>query len=373
MSEFNPGRIDAAIRCRGWTKKDLACRAGVSQTTIGRLTKGTLEFNEDAARLIAFATGLPIAFFILRDNPVEESELTFRRQSRMPRRKVAQIVQEYNLLADAADRLADMNGITGRGEWLDLLAPGGQPDMDDVERIAMETRAHWGLPDSGPIRNVTRMMERDGIVVAPLATHVEGAVGDGVTSPGPDRPRPVVGCLEDGRPGDRIRFTLAHELGHLVLHRRRRPTDPKLAELEANSYAGALLLPRRDATSMLSHHPRLSDYVAVKAGWGLSIAASISTSLRMGIIDDERRRSLMIQMANRQWNRREPVEVPRERPTLLKQMTGQALGECSDPTAPTVSKTAVENYLGLPFDLVNHWCDFGLSMRPDEMEIDGTL
>lgn len=72
--------------------------------------------------------------------------------------------------------------------------------------------------------------------------HIElpEAAMDGVTMHAPD----TLPCifLNRSQPADRLRFSLAHELGHLIMHR-----VPTLQmEEEANAFAAAFLAPAKD-------------------------------------------------------------------------------------------------------------------------------
>lgn len=148
-----------------------------------------------------------------------------------------------------------------------------------------------------------RSVERRGVVVAPLTVDAGDAVSDGVTYPG----MALIGYFPEGKPGDRLRFTIAHELGHLVLHRHRRPIDAALMEREANEFAGEFLFPETDARAVLAPDMTLEDYRYVKSGWGISIAASVLRAFDLGVIDHDKYTSLYVRMSQRRWTKREPV------------------------------------------------------------------
>jgi Zn-dependent peptidase ImmA (M78 family) len=101
-------------------------------------------------------------------------------------------------------------------------------------------------------------------------------------------------------PGDRFRLTLSHEVAHLVLHARK----TELAEREANRFAGALLFPADDFDLAMTARPLLSDFIALKSAWGISVAALVYRAHELGYVDDSRYRALQIQMAK--WRKNEP-------------------------------------------------------------------
>lgn len=365
MSEFNPGRIMMAVDLRGWTKKDLAIRCGSAPSQITRLCQGLIPFTDQWADRIAYETGLPVTFFILNDEETPAETLTFRRLAKMPKWKIGQIASEFGLLAGSVNRLKSMTSLRNDTVWLDALAPRSAPVPEDIERIASDVRTMWGLSAGQPIGDLTRNIEREGIFVVPLASPVDDKIGDGVTRPTLPAAKNIIGYFPEGKPGDRQRFTIAHELGHIILHRYRKPDDRKLAEQEAHDFAGALLLPGETAKHILSPRMTLDDYPYVKASWGMSVSSLINRAFRLGVIDSNRRKSLMIQLSTRHWNRHEPIEVADERPTLFTQLVGSGFGDLNDFIHPSVSKDSLQGFLGLPYDLVNHWCSDNLRIKED--------
>lgn len=369
MNEFNPGRILTAIECRGWTRRELAVRYATDPSNISGIINGRLPFTEQVAERMTLATGFPLSFFMLDDSIIDVNQLTFRRKARVSRTLINQMVAEFSLLAGSVKRLASMTSTAPKCGWLDGLSPKTAPSIESIETLAAEVRTFWGIPPTGPIRNMVKNVEHSGIMAVPLTSPVKDPSGDGITFPSYDGIQQIIGYFPMDKTGDRLRFTMAHELGHLVLHRNRIPSDNATAEHEANTFAGALLIPASDAKSAITPTMSLNDYAYIKAGWGVSIAALITRAARLGIIDRQRERSLRIQLSNRGWNRKEPVEVPIEHPLLLKQLVGATFGPMEDYLHPTVSVRSVEGFLGLPFDMVNHWCDDGLTPIQDDFQL----
>lgn len=127
------------------------------------------------------------------------------------------------------------------------------------------------------------------------------------------RRHPVIG-VSPAVPGDRFRFTLAHEIGHLTIHVRKTTNT----EHEANRFASALLVPLAEFEAAMPERPSLKDFTTMKQHWGSSVAALVYRAHETGVIDDQRFRALQIQMSK--WRRNEPGEFPSSKGNLLPQL-----------------------------------------------------
>lgn len=367
MNEFSPARIDLARQYRGWTKKELAERCGMTPTYIGRLIAGSAaQLTESSIEKIAYATDLPFSFFMLPAPGMDLGRLAFRRKKKITRNLDNRICAEFEMLADTISRVRLMSEVPDEtASWLDEIAPTSAPQSQGVRRVAANARTILGLPSTGAVSNVIRSAERKGIIVAPLAVEVSDAVSDGVTYPG----KALIGYFPENKSGDRLRFTIAHELGHLILHRNRRPKDVSLMEREANEFASEFLLPEADARAILSSSMTLEDYRYVKAGWGISIAATVRCAFDLGVIDKDKYKSLYVRMVQRHWTKHEPVEVRAEHPLLLAQMLGRAFGGLEGAGHSVVPRAGLEGFLGVPFELANDWCDNGLTEKAENWKL----
>jgi Zn-dependent peptidase ImmA (M78 family)/DNA-binding XRE family transcriptional regulator len=134
---------------------------------------------------------------------------------------------------------------------------------------------------------------------------------------------PVIALLRDA-PGDRIRFSAAHELGHLVLHG---PYQTgREIEDEADAFAAELLTPQRAITRAMPRNPTLSSLAMLKTEWGVSIKSLVRRARELGTIDTDRATSLYRQISARGWNKSEVGYVPDEKPRALRKLAEIAYG-----------------------------------------------
>ena len=156
------------------------------------------------------------------------------------------------------------------------------------------------------------LAERAGIVVG--FSNFGGASVSGVTFRVSGRP-PLV-LLNKTHPADRMRFTLAHEIGHLVMHRF--PTESM--EDEANKFASALLLPAAEMKQAFrGRRISLELLAALKPEWKVAMQALLMRASFLDCISANQSRYLWQQISARGWRLREPAELdfPIETPTVL--------------------------------------------------------
>lgn len=366
MTEYNAERIVQARHLEGMTQKELSERSRISQSKLSKLQNGFAVFGEEEARSIAVALGFPVSFFICDDPMLPMTALTYRKTSKSSMSELAAVSVEYSSLCATVSRLARILGMTERKPtWIHELAPHRQElSNSEIDAIAGQARTCMGLATDGPIGNLTRSMERQGIVVAPMrSTGSKDDENFKLTNEGISYPKhvgmPCIGYSAGGSiSGDRQRFTKAHELGHLILHRYRRPETPRQMEQEAHLFAGALLLPSDDMSRRIGRNATLSDFLKVKSGWGISVAAAISRAHASGTISTDRYRSLQIQLSNRGWRKHEPVNVGKEHPLLLKQMIQAVFGVNSNATGERAIKSIeAADKLAIPFRYLDCWAD----------------
>jgi len=320
-------RIRAVRLLVGSSQADLAASLGITQAQISQIESGRRTATASFLDRVANATGYPRAYFEAVPADLPPTTLRFRREATAPSSEVGRVEQLVAETYRVAWQLVRDSGLYVPPSL--PLATGEEIAAEDIESLAMQARESLGLDVAGPVRHVTRSLERGGIVVVSLAfaeTDDESkTVGHFGASCWPGAPDPAVIGYFEGGAGDRQRFALAHELGHLVLHTRRRfVSDP---EDEANRFAGAFLVPRDRAEEFVTADVTLRDFAQLKATWGVSIQALIMRCSQLGLIDPARKTSLSKQLSARGWRKNEPVKVHLEAPALLLKLIEDRFGE----------------------------------------------
>jgi Zn-dependent peptidase ImmA (M78 family) len=309
----NGAMLRIARHRKGFQQTDAASRLGVDQSLLSRIENGFVEAREEVLLRAETAYELPRSFFLLTD-PVYGAPVSvhpmWRRKADVSVRDMDAIVAELNIRIMHLRRLLEGAEYTHANDLprLDI------EDYGDAEQIAALVRAHWKMP-RGPIKDLTLLVERAGILVAhsPLA----GASVSGVTFATPGLPALIV--LNSEQPADRLRFTLAHELGHLVMHRFPSPT----MEEEANAFASALLMPGSDIRgAFLGRRVDLALLAALKPEWKVAMQALLMRASSLGLVTKNQAQYLWKQINARRLRLREPPELDfePENPTVIGTM-----------------------------------------------------
>ncbi|MDR6434991.1 Zn-dependent peptidase ImmA (M78 family)/DNA-binding XRE family transcriptional regulator [Paenarthrobacter nicotinovorans] len=323
LQEQRGKRLVTLRRLVGLSQTELASATGISQPQISLMERGDRSVSDSAAAQIAAATKMPLSFFD-QMQPSFSGALSFRKLAGASAISRDSSIARFEELERVAAELCS------RTKYRLASLPQAEDDIDgdDIEILAAQTRAALKLEPQDPILNLTRSMERRGIIVAAVGSVDEGLLDghDGASRASERIERPIIAYVS-GKPGDRQRFTEAHELGHIVLHGLRPDVGEKIREREAHRFAGALLIPQEAMQESVSEALALNGYLTLKATWGVSIQAIVARAHALGLISDSRRKSLMVQISYKGWRKAEPVDVRPERPLLLRQMLVKEFGE----------------------------------------------
>jgi Zn-dependent peptidase ImmA (M78 family)/transcriptional regulator with XRE-family HTH domain len=296
----NGDMLRLARQRRGFQQTDAARALGIDQSMLSRFENGLVDVREDLISKAAKVYDLPEAFFQQRD-PVYGAPVSvhpmWRRKADVSTRALDSVIAELNLRVMHLRRLC---------EGAEIANTNNLPRMDieeygDPERVAATVRAHWRVPP-GPLKNLTSLVEKAGVLVC--LSRLSGTSISGVTFAPPGMP-PLV-ALNSEQPADRLRFTLAHELAHLVMHRFPTPD----MEQEANAFAVALLMPATDIRPyFLGRRIELSILAALKPEWKVSMAALLMRAHALKFISENQYRYLWKQISARGYRLREPPEL----------------------------------------------------------------
>jgi len=290
------------------TQSELAAEIpDLTQSRLSRIESDLAPVDARSAAIFSAVFGMSEEFF--RRRPTSGlSSLTPQLRSRGKLTKIAKngALELANLVLEEYVRLHD--GVKPppiRIEPLYGMAP------DDA---AKTVRGLLGFTPAEPLPYLLLAVERAGVRVLGLPLTLDALDAFCVWHDG----HPTVAILANA-PGDRLRFSVAHEIGHLVLHDGRR-SDSRHLEGEADRFAAELLTPKQVLADLMPRNITLRSLTMVKTQWGVSVKSLVRTARELNLIDQQRAVSLYRQMSARKWNRSEPGYVPREKPRALRKL-----------------------------------------------------
>lgn len=309
-TSFQGSRLRLARLFSGLTLADLGEQVSTTRQYIQRLEVST-DQSPSSELLAALAEVLRVDeefFFIPLIDEVKEDQGHFRKLQTTPqnvRHRVLSYGTMFNMIVCYLDTVLSLPEVN--------IPTIPVHTVEDIEKAAEACRERWGLYLDAPITNITRTLERAGVVV----TTFEG-VSEKVDAFSLVRGRPVIVRNMDKDSTSRARFDLAHECGHLVMHEGVETGDPG-TETEAHRFASAFLLPRG---AFIREFPRTSqiDWKALfrlKERWGVSVQAIVRRAYDLGMITAVQYRNANVYMSRNGWKRGEPCEPLPELPEII--------------------------------------------------------
>jgi len=310
MNAFHGSHLRLARESQGWPQTRLAEVSGVAQGSISKYEKGLQRPGDGQITALADALGFTESFFA--ENEMRPAGVMYRSRSLRSARLEAQVRARINLVRLIVTRW--LNEVE-----IDVDTPtrffDADTTFDSPPAAASQLRSAWWIPP-GPIDRLCDYVEAAGGVVVRLDMATDDVTAAYLHPLGDTRRWFFVNTRVAA--GDRVRFSLAHELGHAVLHEGPLLPDSRQAERESDTFAGELLVP---AAELLRELPRgrlrLPHLIELKRHWNVSIASLAMCAHRSGAISKAELTSLYMELGALGYRRSEPVEVEVERPQLL--------------------------------------------------------
>lgn len=307
---FHGERLGLARRWRGLTKRELAASVGVTPAAISQYEAGQSRPRAETLGRLALAVQLPPAFFGRRPSAsrLVEEEWHFRSLRATRKRDRDRVLAKTAVLAnliEIIDRYVELPQVDLPEHVVDHLT------SETIEFATARVRTTWDLGE-GPIDTMIGLLEGRGCVVSSL----DAGTDDLDAFSGWVGKRPFVVLATNKDDAERSRFDAAHELGHLLLHHDVN-AGSRTAELQANVFASAFLMPRNAIAAELPPRLDFSAYFDLKLRWRVSVAALIYRARQVGRLTEPSFRRAMTELSANGWRRQEPLAGECERPTVV--------------------------------------------------------
>lgn len=334
-------RVKLARRAAGFTLRDLADRVGVSAMAISKYETGKLVPSSKVLLALSKALNVKTEYFLRTQRPALQ-ELRFRKHPGLKdnvRKQIeARALEQVERFQEIAERFP--NQPFDKFE-IPIKLPKQISDYAELEKVAEDLRNAWNLGRE-PIPDLTDVLERNGIRVFQCAIGEASDSFSGLAARVDGIPVVVI-AME--HPGDRQRFTLAHELGHLILDGVKLSGNLNI-EKASDRFAGCFLVPAAAGINRLGENraslePR--ELWLLKQEYGLSMCGWLHRARDLGVISYNSYRDMWQLFAAQGWNLKEPFEeLRKEKPKLLEQLVFHALAE------DLVSESKAAELLSLP-------------------------
>ncbi|VIB39306.1 transcriptional regulator [Clostridioides difficile] len=315
-----PAKLKEARVSRNLSLAQLSKLVGVSSQTISLYEKGEISPSPGVLIKLIEELDFPIKFFCTEEEcNLEEEVIFFRSNKNIPKKikeackiRTSWIDRTYKLISSYFDLpkvdIPDFGDIT-----FDNI------DEIKIEEITTELRLYWGLGES-PISNLVGLLQQKGFIITRLEI---GTKKIDAFSKWMDK-IPYIFLGNDKNSAARSRFDLAHELGHIILHKNidkeEFESNINLIEQQADRFAAAFLLPL-EAFNREVISSSIDSFILLKKKWKVSISAMIKRCQTANILTDNQIRYLNSQMIKYGYYKREPLDdiMISEKPYLFKQ------------------------------------------------------
>lgn len=307
----NPGMIIIARESRGLTQKELAEKLTISPAQLSRIEVGLRTIQKEQLQLLSEVLNYPVDLF-MEQQPVYGlgiSEFYHRKYKDISDKLLNQIYANIHLRLRELERLMDAVDI-GKVN----IKPIQVDDFDgNAAEVARLVRASWRLPH-GPVKNLIEIIENARGIIIPFDF---GTSRVDAISHWNNNGMPPIFFINAYSPTDRLRFTICHELGHVIMHR---SIDPDM-ESQADEFASEFLMPAKDIKPYLVDIS-LAKLADLKRQWKVSMAALLKRATDLEAITPRKARSLWVELGKAGYRKREPLELdlPNESPSLLNEI-----------------------------------------------------
>lgn len=308
MRAINFKMLKLARESRGITQTELAnLIPGLGQGNLSKMEKGILSVADEITVKIAETLNYPVTFFCQQEPKSPVHSFYYRKRQVFPKKELLMLEAKMDVIRLALDELLSSVDIPS------YKLPEIQPDgLKSPEDIARHVRTILKIP-RGPIDKLNETLERAGVLV--YFMDFDSEKFDGITL-FTNSGYPVI-FVNSRMPNDRKRFTIGHELGHLVMHI---PFDemsePEVVEGDANRFSSEFNMPEIDCRMDLIGL-KFGELDNLKAYWKMSKAAILYRAKALRLITEKTYKYMVIELARRGERKVERGVVSLDEPKLI--------------------------------------------------------
>jgi Zn-dependent peptidase ImmA (M78 family)/transcriptional regulator with XRE-family HTH domain len=317
---FNADMMIVARQARGFSQTQLAKELHISQSKVSKIEVGHIVPDDLLVARMAEVLRFKASFF-KHEGRLRAAPANFhRKRQKLPSSDWESILARAEIYRFCIEQMLRSVELVPSRPPPPLI----DPDQYDgkVHLIANAVRQSWMLP-RGPVDDVAKVIEDAGIIIVPFdfGTELIDAFCQPQAAPVP----PLIFLNSRFRTAkDRIRFSLCHELGHLVMHQIPKPE----MEDEANLFAASFLMPEDDIRHNF-YDMSLEKLMLLKMHWKTSMQAILRRGRDLHRVSERGYRYYQINISKRGWRAKEPCEIDGtiEVPSVLNSLVSSHMAE----------------------------------------------
>lgn len=308
-----PSRITEARESRAMSMEELADCIHVTRQSISKYERGIINPSAEMLQCISACLDFPLEFFYKSEEKYSagNSPLFFRSNSNIAKKVKSACKYQIKWTNEIKSRLEhyvdfiEQNLPVVEDNYEDI-------SLVDIEELALSIRSKWGVSDE-PLVDIVGLLENQGIIIGQFAASYHCAF-KGIDA---------FSCWKDGTPyilytsnqksAVRTRFSILHELGHLILHssideeNAVKKDTVDYADMQADRFAAAFLLP---ATSFPKdiRSTSLTSLEIIKRKWGAALSTIIKRCETLDLLTENQINYLKRQMTTRKYWHKEPLD-----------------------------------------------------------------
>jgi Zn-dependent peptidase ImmA (M78 family)/transcriptional regulator with XRE-family HTH domain len=318
-------RIRRARILRGLSLEELAQLLGdITKQALSKFEKGMAMPN--STRILQLAKALQVKpEYFFRSETITLAPLEFRKLAKMPKYQQSQVEEQMREHLErymALEQCFESVNVRVEPTPANLIAVS---NLEQAEKAANQLRVLWSVGDDA-IAHLTELLEDHGIKVALLDGPNDF---DGACAASHDQQHVLI-SLNRNRPGERLRFTAAHELGHWIMAL---PEEMLEREKEncCHRFAGALLYPAVQVEVDFGSHKRskvhLAELLNAKRRFGISMQVALRRLKDLELLTEAGYKSAFIQISQKGWRSAEPEPLLAEQPRRFESLVYWGMSE----------------------------------------------
>ncbi|MBK7763698.1 MAG: ImmA/IrrE family metallo-endopeptidase [Bacteroidetes bacterium] len=311
QKQINRNYIILARESRGLSQVEFATKLGMSPANLSKIEQGMISIDDSYINEFVNILGYPESFY-RQEQEIKQSFMSYRKRQIVSPKLLTPIDAKMNVLRLHVELL--MKELQFNSAELPILNP---EKIGTPQKCAIKLRKLWDMKE-GVVDNITKLIESKGVIIDSFTFGTDRVDSRTMLS---ENNQPII-FTNKSLLGDRLRFSLAYELGHLIMHLATSPNFERDISHEANLFSAEFLMPETAIRPDFEGGITISTLSELKKKWKVSMQSLLYRADDLGYLTYNQKRYILTQFNQMKIRKREPEEfdVAKEAPSLLKNM-----------------------------------------------------